>query len=194
MIRHVIPTELPLPVTQMMLCLLLIQVGTSPAQSNPPLKPAPAAVHDTNHPLMLSDNDDFLAPLLALHREALSVSKIAAQKVAQPQIRNYAVRAIKHHSGQITTLEKMVRKYARDKKPDFHITPMPEEMQRLPGSTIGERYLRIMIRLLSEKIELAEFASGTAKINHAKRMAARTIDTGYSELMMLSRMLEQMSP
>jgi len=177
----------------MMLGLLLIQISMTTAHAIP-REPAPPPAHDTSHPLVLSGDADFLVPLLALHRQALSVSRIAAEQATQPSIRSYAVRAMKHHHGQITALEKMARKYAGDAKPDFHIASMPEEMQRLPGATVGERYLRAMIRLLSEKIELAEFASGTVRANHARRMATRTIDTGYRELITLSLWLDRMAP
>lgn len=189
MIRHT-TTEPSRPVLPM-LCLLLFQAAIPAAHAAPPLKPGPSAAHDASHPLVLSRDADFLVPLLALHKEALSVSKVAAKQAVQPRIRDYATRAVR---GQIAALEKLVRKYAGGEKPDFHIMPMPEEMQRLPGSTIGERYLRIMIRLLSEKIELAEFASGTASISHSRRIAARTIAAGYGDLMILSRWLEQITP
>lgn len=178
----------------MMLCLLLIQAGIPTANATLPRKPAPSTGHDTSHPLVLSGDADFLVPLLALHREALSVSQIAMEQAAQPRIRDYAARAVKHHRGQIATLNSLVRKYAKDEEPDFHVGSMSMEMQTLPGTTVGERYLRIMIRLLSEKIELAEFADGTIKINRTKRIAARTIETGSGDLVKLSRWLEQMSP
>lgn len=194
MTRITSTSDLPASSIGMILCLLLIQAGISTAGATLSQKPASPTAHDTGHPLVLAGDADFLLPLLALHREALSASKIAAEQAVQPRIRNYAARAMKYHRGQIATLKGMVQKLSDDEKPDFHIAPVTGEMRMTTDSTVSERYLHVMIRLMSEKIELAELASGTVKSNRVKRMAARTMQTSYDELMTLSQWLRQMSP
>lgn len=158
-------------------------------------KPAPQQEpHDTNHPLVLATESDFLAPLLALHKEALSISIITASQAKQENIREYAKQAITRHRGQIARLDTLLKQHSHGDKPDFHILPAEPELSQSSGVAADRQYLRLMIRLTSEKIELAEFASGTAKAKSVRQFAQATIDKGFGELLMLSRWLDHSSP
>lgn len=175
------------------LLLLLLQGSTAFAHTVIGKTPAQQESHDINHPLVLARESDFLAALLALHKEALSISNITASQAKQAKIREYAKQAIARHRGQIDRLNTLLKRYDRDPKPDFHVTPAEPELRQSSGAATDRQYLRLMVRLTSEKIELAEFASGTFKAKPVKQLAEATIDKGFGELMMLSRWLDHSS-
>ena len=175
------------------LLLLLSQGATAFAHSVIDKAPPKQEFHDTNHPLVLARESDFLAALLALHKEALSISITTASQAKQGKIREYAKRAIARHRGQIARLNTLLTQHAHDAKPDFHVMPAESELRQSSGTAADKQYLRLMIRLISEKIELAEFASGTVKAKPVRQLAEATIDKDFSELLMLGRWLNHSS-
>lgn len=175
------------------LLLLLSQASAAFAHTISDKPPPQQEPHDTKHPLVLATESDFLAPLLALHKEALSISIITASQARQEKIREYAKQAITKHRGQIARLNTLLKQHSHGDKPDFHVLPAEPELRQSSGAAVDRQYLRLMIRLTSEKIELAEFASGTAKAKSVREFAEATIDKGFGELLLLSRWFDHSS-
>lgn len=153
--------------------------------------PTDEETHNTNHPLILASDTDFLAVLLALHKEALSVSKIAAAQAKQKRVQEYPRQSVIRHREQITKVGPLLALHGRNTRPYFYIVPAASRLRVASGNTAGTQCMRVMFRLTSEKIELAKFASGTVKAKPVQRLAAMTIEKNSGELLTLTRWIDR---
>ena len=168
---------------------LLLGYGPNVAPRPEPYTAPSRSAHDTSHPFVLANDADFLAALIALYEESIEASLAVSNIASSRKIRAYATKNAARHNSEITRLRSLLTRYGKDARPDFHFASRMPELRSLSGAVAERYYLSRLIELLSAKIELAEFASGTAKFREVKKLANGILESKSDELAVLNRLL-----